>query len=169
MVAAPTRKPAQRGFVLIVTAIALAILLGLAVFGIDLGRMYVIKSELQAFTDSAALTAAMEMDGTADGLARARDAAKRPASGENAMRWDMGSKPIESISSSFAKGDELPDPKSWQATPQAAGDYRFVRVTASASAPVIFLRVFEPLRPDASLVAASSVAIQADGATRLVE
>ena len=50
--------PVQRsdkGFVLIVTCIALTILMALAVLGIDIGRMRVIKSELQAFTDAAAL------------------------------------------------------------------------------------------------------------------
>ena len=45
----------DQGFVLIVTCIVLAILLALAGLGIDIGRMYVIQSELQAFSDAAAL------------------------------------------------------------------------------------------------------------------
>ena len=48
----------QRGFVLIATSIALTILLALAALGIDIGRMYVIRAELQSFTDAAALSAA---------------------------------------------------------------------------------------------------------------
>ncbi len=62
----PTSQPAksQRGFVLIVTAISMTLLLGLAGLGIDIGRMYVIRAELQSFTDAAALSAAMELNGT---------------------------------------------------------------------------------------------------------
>src|SRR5690349_4879492 len=80
-----------RGFVLIVTCVVLAIVLGLAGLGIDAGRLYVVKSEVQAFTDSASLSAAMELDGTAAGLRNARDAAASVTEGEHAMRWDLGS------------------------------------------------------------------------------
>ena len=52
------RRP-RNGFVLIVTCVALTILLAFAALGIDIARMYVIKSELQAFTDAAALSAAI--------------------------------------------------------------------------------------------------------------
>lgn len=159
----------QKGFVLIATSVAVMILLGLAVFGIDLGRMYMIKSEMQAFADAAALSAALEMDGSDAGLERARAAANRVATGPNAMRWDMGTRPVTEISLSFAKGDGSPDPKTWQAEPKPSSDYRFVRVVASAQAPLIFLRAFEPLRPDASKVGASSVAVKTSEATRLVE
>ena len=43
---ARTRR-SEEGFVLIVTAISLTILLALAALGIDIGRMYVIRAELQ--------------------------------------------------------------------------------------------------------------------------
>jgi Flp pilus assembly protein TadG len=145
------------------------ILLGLAVFGIDLGRMYMIKSEVQAFADAAALSAALELDGSDAGLARARTAANRLVTGPNAMRWDMGTRPITEISVGFAKGELSPDPKSWQTDPKPSSDYKFVRVIATAQAPVIFLRAFEPLHPGASMVVAASVAVKTPEATRLVE
>ncbi len=160
---------ARKGFVLIATSVAVMILVGLAVLGIDLGRMYMIKSEMQAFADSAALSAALELDGSEAGLARARTAASGLASGPNAMRWDMGTRPITDISVRFAKGDPMPDPKSWQTQPKPSADYRFVQVSVSAQAPLIFLRAFQPLRPGASVVAASSVAVKTAEATRLVE
>src|ERR1700677_4891017 len=80
---APTSQPAksQRGFVLIVTAISMTLLLGLAGLGIDVGRMYVIRAELQSFTDAAALSAALELNGSDSGLARARTGAGRVANG----------------------------------------------------------------------------------------
>ncbi len=156
-----TKRP-QRGFVLIVTSIALTILLALAVLGVDIGRMYVIRAELQSFTDAAALSAAMELDGTDSGLANARNGATRLATGPHAMQWDLGTRPITNIASSFSE-----DGKTWQDQPKQVGDSRFVRVVASEPAPVIFLRIFQSLTT--TTVAASSVATKIEGSPRLVQ
>jgi uncharacterized membrane protein len=159
----------KRGFVLIVTCIALVILMAVAGLGIDLGRMYLIKSELQAFADAAALSAALRLDGTEQGIRGAREAPAELATGSNAMMWDMGTRPITEIATSFAKGDTAPDPKTWQTDPTGAGDLRFVRVVATAQAPVIFLRAFQPLKTDAAMVAAASVAVKTPQSVRLVQ
>jgi len=159
----------QKGFVLIVTCIVLAILMALAGLGIDIGRMYVIKSELQAFVDAAALNAAIQLDGTDQGLARARTAAADLAAGPNAMKWDMGTQPIANITANFAKGDTAPDPNSWQEKPATAGDQHFVRVVASAPAPLIFLRAFQALNADFSTVAAAGVAGKIADNVRLLQ
>ncbi len=159
----------KRGFVLIVTCIALVILMAVAGLGIDLGRMYLIKSELQAFADAAALSAAMRLDGTDQGIRGAREAPAALATGPNAMMFDMGTRPITEIATSFAKGDSAPDPKTWQADPSGAGDLRFVRVVATAQAPVIFLRAFQPLKSDAAMVAAASVAVKTPQSARLIQ
>ncbi len=159
----------KRGFVLIVTCIALAILMALAGLGIDIGRMYLIKNELQAFADAAALSAALRLDGTDQGIQGARKAPGELAAGPNAMKWDMGTQPITEIAVSFAKGETAPDSKSWQTEPGGAGDFHFIRVVASAPAPLIFLRVFQPLKADASLVAAASVAVKTPQSVRLVQ
>src|SRR5580658_5262565 len=99
---ARTRR-SQEGFVLIVTAIALTILLALAALGIDIGRMYVIRAELQSFTDAAALSAAIQLDGTDSGFANARAGAARVATGPHAMHWDLGTRTITNITTSFAQ------------------------------------------------------------------
>jgi uncharacterized membrane protein len=165
----PTSQSAhrQRGFVLIVTAISMTLLLGLAGLGIDIGRMYVIRAELQSFTDAAALTAALELNGTGAGIARARTGAGRLAHGPHAMRWDMGTQSIANIATSFARGSGTPDQASWQEQPKQAGDYRFVRVIATAPAPVIFLRIFQPLTT--TNVAAASVAAKTEASVRLIQ
>jgi uncharacterized membrane protein len=159
----------ERGFVLIVTSIALVILMAVAGAGIDLGRMYLIKNELQAFADAAALTAALRLDGTDQGIEGARKAPAELAAGPNAMMWDMGTRPITEIVSSFAKGEAVPDPKSWETEPKGAGDLRFVRVVVSAQAPVIFLRAFQPLKTDAAMVVAASIAVKTPQSARLVQ
>ena len=65
----------QRGFVLIVmtaSAIAMIATMGLA---IDIGHIFIVKNETQAYVDAAAIAAALQMDGTAAGLTRADNAA----------------------------------------------------------------------------------------------
>jgi uncharacterized membrane protein len=156
------RAKKQRGFVLIVTAISMTLLLGLAGLGIDVGRMYVIRAELQSFTDAAALSAALELNGTNSGLARARTGAGKLATGPHAMRWDMGTQPITNIATSFSADD-----KTWQEQPKDSGDFKFVRVVVTEPAPVIFLRIFQP-RTSAT-VAAASVAAKTDASARLVQ
>lgn len=137
-------------------------LIALAGLAIDIGRMYVIRAELQSFTDAAALSAALELDGSESGLTRARSGATRFATGPRAMRWDMGSQTITHIATSFSA-----DRKTWQDRPQQLADTRFVRVIAKESAPVIFLRLFQPL--SSANVAAQSVAANYEGAARLVQ
>lgn len=159
---ARTHQP-QRGFVLIATSIALTILLALAALGIDIGRMYVIRAELQSFTDAAALSAAIELDGTNSGLTNARTGAGRLATGPHAMQWDLGTRPIGNITTSFSS-----DNKTWQEQPKQASDSRFVRVVATEPAPVIFLRVFQPLGLGSSTVAAASVAAKTENHARLI-
>jgi uncharacterized membrane protein len=145
----------QKGFVLIVTCIVLAILMAFAGLGVDIGRMYVIKSELQAFADAAALNAALQLDSTEQGIERA-----------NAMKWDMGWQSIAYINASFAKGDTAPDPNSWEEKP-STNDRHFVRVVASASAPLIFLRAFQSMT--FSTVAAAGVATKTADGVRLLQ
>ena len=118
------RRP-KNGFVLIVTCVALTILLAFAALGIDIARMYVIQSELQAFTDAAALGAAMQLDGGAEGIGRAHKAATQLAIGPHAMKWDLGTKAISEIAESFAEGSETPDPKTWAADPKDAARLPF--------------------------------------------
>jgi len=159
----------ERGFVLIATCIALVILLATAGLSIDLGRMYLIHSELQAFSDAAALSAALKLDGSGQAIESARIASGELASGPNAMRWNLGTEPITDIVTTFAKGDTVAASTIWEVLPKNAGECRLVRVIATAKAPLVFLRVFEPFKADVQLVAASSIAMKTDQSARLVE
>ena len=62
----------RRGFVLITTALCMVMLMGAMGLALDLGRMYVVKSEAQAFVDAAALNGAISLDGTSGGLDEAQ-------------------------------------------------------------------------------------------------
>jgi hypothetical protein len=109
----------------------------------------------------------MELNGSESGLALARTGAGRLASGPHAMRWDMGTQPITSIATSFARGTGTPDQSTWREQPKPASDYHFVRVIATAPAPVIFMRILQPLTT--TTVAAASVAAKTEASVRLVE
>jgi hypothetical protein len=67
-------KSRQHGAVAIIVAICLTVLIGMIGLVVDLGHMFIIKTELQNAADSCALAAARELDGTADSLERAENA-----------------------------------------------------------------------------------------------
>ena len=68
----------ERGFVLVTTSLAAVFLLGMAGLAIDIGRMYVARSETQSFVDSASLDATAQLDDTAPGIGALR--LRRPQS-----------------------------------------------------------------------------------------
>src|SRR5512139_1127452 len=61
----------QRGAVAVVVGIAIFVLVGMIGLALDMGQMFVNKTELQNAADACALAAARELDGNADALARA--------------------------------------------------------------------------------------------------
>ena len=63
----------QRGAVAIMVGLSIAVLIGMIGLAIDLGRMFVIKTEMQNAADACALAAARELDGNTDALDRADD------------------------------------------------------------------------------------------------
>ncbi len=65
----------QGGMILAMLVLVLAILLALAAFALDIGRLYVLRSEMQNAADAAALAAAAELDAESDAIERARAAA----------------------------------------------------------------------------------------------
>lgn len=61
----------QRGAVAIMVGLSIAVLIGMIGLALDLGRMFVIKTELQNTADACALAAAKELDGKTNAKARA--------------------------------------------------------------------------------------------------
>jgi Flp pilus assembly protein TadG len=71
----------ERGQVLVVVALALVALLGIAAFSIDVGYAYYAKRQLQSATDAAALAGAQDLPNATTALATATSyaAADTPA------------------------------------------------------------------------------------------
>jgi hypothetical protein len=68
------RLTRQRGAVAMIIALAAVVLIGFLGVVVDLGRLHVMKTELQNAADACALAAAFELDGNASALTRAENA-----------------------------------------------------------------------------------------------
>jgi Flp pilus assembly protein TadG len=66
----------QRGAYLLTVAMTLLFLIGFVGIAVDLGHLFVVKTELQTALDSCSLAAAQELDGRSDAIDRARSAGK---------------------------------------------------------------------------------------------
>jgi len=69
-----TTRRRQRGAVILTVSLMLLFLLGFMGIALDLGRMFIVKTELQTAMDSCALSAAQELDGQATARDRALSA-----------------------------------------------------------------------------------------------
>src|SRR5690349_783791 len=97
-------RSSERGFALIATALGLLAIVGMAGITVDLGRMYIAKNELMAYTDAASIAAAVQLDGTSAGITRAQNAGAAMGTGAHAMGWDFATKQITGATYQFAKG-----------------------------------------------------------------
>jgi Flp pilus assembly protein TadG len=156
----------RKGFTTIAVAAGLIAIMGMTGLAVDVGRMYYAKSELQLFCDQAVLTASLYLDGTAQGISDAQGAVTSMAT---TTKWDVGTKTINNISTTFARSNttsiNTPDAASWSSNPSNPDGYRFVQVYASVAVPLTFMQVirrtFGSDNTGTSTVAASAIGGQA--------
>jgi Flp pilus assembly protein TadG len=123
--------PRERGFVLIAMAVTMVLMLAMIGLAFDIGRIYITRNEAQMFCDSAAMTAASRMDGTTQGLARARDAVEHLP-----MRWNLGTQPFTGVVVEFSA-----DGMVWEKEPKDPASLAQVRVTTPQNGlDIVFLR-----------------------------
>src|SRR5262245_37915260 len=65
----------EGGYVLMTMGVTAFGLFGVMGMAVDIGRLYIIKNETQAYCDAAALAAALQLDGTSQGITDATNAA----------------------------------------------------------------------------------------------
>lgn len=150
----------ERGFALIAMCATLFLLMAMVGMAFDFGRIYIAHNEAQVFTDAAAMAAASKLDGTEDGIARARQAVERLP-----VRWNFGTTTFTGVRAEFSA-----DGREWTEAPEkdnvALDALRMVRVTApSNDVDITFLRMTGG--PEKLRVAARSVA--SSNPVRLVE
>jgi Flp pilus assembly protein TadG len=84
-----TPHRSRGGFVLITTALSIVALIGLLGVSVDIGRMFIAKSEVQTFTDLTAIAATRELNGTDEGVTRARQVVAA-----SQMKWNFSTQPF---------------------------------------------------------------------------
>src|SRR5262249_21774204 len=122
----------ERGFTLLAAGLCAVALFGAAGLAVDIGRMYITKNEAQTYSDAAAISAAIELDGTAAGLNRA-DAAVAASTN----KWNFAPTAFSGTVTEYS-ADGL---TGWAASASAApATSRYARVTANvANLPLYFL------------------------------
>ncbi len=131
------RRFRSKGFVLIAATVMAVVFLGILGLATDLGRMYVARNELQAFTDAAATAAARHLDGSDTSLTHARTEAQNYPN-----KWNFQTANVQNIQVTFAELANGP----YAASPPAAG-VKFVRVQGETPVTVYFLPGFSTLAP----------------------
>ncbi len=98
--------------------------------------MYIVRNELQSFADSAALAAALRLDGTAIGVSRARDEVTRMST---VNKWYFGSRQAATgdITLEFGLSTAGAAPESWSTDPGSGSNYSYARVRMSVSSPCL--------------------------------
>src|SRR5438094_6952736 len=136
----------RKGYVVIATLLGLTFLLGSVGLGVDIGRMYIAKSEAQAFVDSAALAAASKLDGKQTGIDNAKTAIS-----SNTGKWRFDTSTFSNVATTFAT-----DPNgTYTANPDPPTDYNYVKVVASVDLPMYLIQV---LAGSSANISASAIA-----------
>lgn len=142
----------RRGAVTIQMIVILGtVLLALMGFAVDLGRIYLIKGELQTAANAMALTAAQQLIGTEASTEAAAGAARLAASSEGNVgnRYDFSGLQIGQANGNLLS--EIPDPTFYDSASAAIGEgdniqggeasgatAKHVRVRINADAPLVF-------------------------------
>ena len=125
------RPNRQKGFILIAMSVCMFLLLAVIGMAFDMGRVYIARNEAQIFTDAAAMAAAKQLDGTGEGLNRARAAVAAMPN-----RWNLGTESFTGVVTEFSA-----DGRQWDTEPKDIAGLRFARVTAPDNhVEIMFLR-----------------------------
>ena len=133
-----SRRRGQRGAMVIAFAFLLIVILGFIGLALDVGQVIGRKTELQNLADNAALAAAAELVGTADGLQAAVAKAKSSAADKSAYRRRMEGAILSDASIRFASAVDAPAGE-WHAAggvPDPATAL-FVRIDTHANDPAL--------------------------------
>jgi Putative Flp pilus-assembly TadE/G-like len=116
------------GFVLVATAVSAVCVVALLGLGLDMGRLYATKNELQIYSDAGAVNAALQLDGTSNGITAARLGA---ANTGNSLKFNAS---VPTVTVDFATSLAGP----WETNPVSASNYTYVRVLAQTTVASYF-------------------------------
>jgi hypothetical protein len=128
-----SKQGGKRGFIILVTAVSLVALVGMLGLAIDLGRVYIVKNEAQAFADLAAIAAARHLDGKQAGIDNANAEVANSTNG-----WNFGTQNFPAGIRTVEFATSLTGP--WLTAPSGSLiGYAYVRVTVKPVVSLSFL------------------------------
>ena len=144
----------QSGAVAIIIAIAIPILIGIAGLALDLGKLFITKTELQNAADACALSAANELTGVTNQFELA-EAAGKLVGNLNKAYFQSSANNISSVTFSETLGG------SYFPSGSATADTKFIKCTATKSNIANFLIQVLNVMPGVKVEAQQSVAASA--------
>ena len=151
------RRKNQRGFSLLLIAASGSVMLGMLGLAFDLGRMFIVKNELQTFVDASAIAACRMLDGSQAGLQNAHNTATAgPLGSSRPNGWNFDVNAIANITDTYATSFTGTYDSYATASTNATNNYRFINVTANATLPLYFLGVI-PNLPNSQLLQSAAV------------
>ena len=150
------RKRSEQGFSLVMIAVSSVVMFGMLGLTTDLGRVFIVKNELQTFVDASSVAASLQLNGTTAGLVAADTAAANgppgPTGTYNGWHFDTAKVPTPAVSYSTTYSGTYYSSSSPSVDPTS----RFVQVKATANSPIYFLPIIPGI---GSSLAVSAVAI----------
>jgi Flp pilus assembly protein TadG len=137
------QKQNQRGSVMLVTAVSIFGLLGALGLAADLGRVYIVKNEAQAFADLAVLAAAAQLNGKSTGIDAAKTAVANSTNAYNfgTQAFASGIRTVE-FATKTTGGATAATCSGWTTAPSSPyTNYGCVRVTVTPSISLAFMPV----------------------------
>jgi Flp pilus assembly protein TadG len=158
----------QRGITLLLLAVTATVMFAMIGLAIDVGRMFIVKGELQAFVDSAALAAVRHLDGTASGTLIAHNTAVHGPLGStvpNALSFDTAAVPTENVTETYSTAFGGTYDSYAVAAAKPTNTYMFMKVVVTATSPVYFLGVLPGVPSQLSMTGGAIAGFQSAAAT----
>ena len=160
------RRQRERGFSLIVLSLGLTVMLGMLGLAFDLGRMFIVKNELQTFVDASAMAACRQMDGTKTGVQTAHNTATAgPLGSTKPNGWNFDVNAISNVTDTYSTSFTGTYDSYATASSSATNSYRYMNVTANVSLPLYFMAVIPGLPTAQTLQAQATAGQQEQTAT----
>ena len=159
-----SRRKSQHGMVLMTMAVTAIAMIGAMGLAIDLGHIFIVKNETQAYVDAAAIAAALQLDGTTAGITRANNAASNLSAAWNFSSTTLTNPTVEF--SSASSGATWYAPAS--VTSALAPNMLYARVTKTVAPNIYFIPVVMTNKVYTQNVQSQAIAGQVDFASNTV-
>lgn len=127
-----SRRAKERGFTLVAMAVCSLALVAVIGLSIDLGRIFIAKTETQVYCDAAALAASTRLNGKISGIAAAQSVVAASAN-----TWNLDSTTPANYTLEFATSGAGP----WSSNPATTVGYNYARVRLPVQTPLFFLPI----------------------------